>query len=98
MALRGPVETDGEDVNRWKGASQGSKSDDLPDAVRSPIATIEDQNCLPPARGGEPDSLSVLVGKREVRRGLSHGWQPHRSGSRESGGMEKHGSKGQQYD
>jgi hypothetical protein len=85
MALRGPVEADGEDVDRWKGASQGSKSDDLPDAVGSPIASIEDQNHFPAARGGEADRFPILVSEPEVRCGLSHGWWPHRWGSRERG-------------
>src|SRR5216684_1373052 len=97
-ALRGPVETDGEDVDCWKGTSQRSKSDDLPDAVRSPITTIKDKNHLPSARGGEADGLSVLVGELELGRGLSHGWRPHRLGSSESRRKRTHGSQGQQYD
>jgi hypothetical protein len=79
MALRGPVETDSEDVDCRKDASQSSKSDDLPDAVRSPIASIEDQNHLPTARRGETDRFPVLVSKPEIGCGLPHGWRQHRS-------------------
>ncbi|MEA2238564.1 MAG: hypothetical protein QOC81_3288, partial [Thermoanaerobaculia bacterium] len=70
-ALRGPVETDGEEMDRRKNACQSTKSDQLPDAVRSPVATIEDEDDLVPAGGGEPDRLPVLVSELEVWGGLA---------------------------
>ena len=60
-------------MNIGKCAGEITKSDQLPDAVRSPIPAIKDEYRFVAARGREADRFSVLVAKREVGSLLSDG-------------------------
>jgi hypothetical protein len=47
-------------------AGKIAEPDNLPDAIRSPVAAVEDEDDLLATSGGEADRLAVLVGEREV--------------------------------
>ena len=55
------------------GAGHVAQSDQLSDAIRSPITTIEYQYCFMAARIREMHSVAVLIGKGEVGSDLSDG-------------------------
>src|SRR5581483_660709 len=66
-ALLRLVAADRKDSSVGKHAGEIAKSDQLPDAVRSPEAAIEDEHDLVAVRSGEADDVIVLIEKTKVR-------------------------------
>ncbi len=84
-ALFRRVGADGVDLHLGVRAGQLTKSDDLPDAIRSPVAAVEDEDGLRPGGVPEAYAFAVLIAEREGWRLLSdfrrRGLRP-RNGSR----------------
>src|SRR5688572_24532239 len=72
LAVLGGIAADAPQCNRLAGLEQRSELGKLPNAVRSPVAAIEDQHHRPlAALRGEALAAAVLVGEREIRRLLA---------------------------
>ena len=67
------VWTDRIEADVGEGAGEITESDQLPDAVRSPVAAIEHEHDLVPSLSGEMHGLAILIGESEVGRNLPDG-------------------------
>ena len=76
-SLLGGIGTDRVDLHFGICAGEITKSGQLPGAVRSPIAAIENQHDLRPGRIRQADAFSVLIEEREERRRLADLWRRH---------------------
>ena len=74
-ALFRRVGADGVELHVGVGAGEVTKSDDLPDAIRSPVAAVEDEDDFRPGGIREADAFAVLIAEREGGRLLSDFWR-----------------------
>jgi hypothetical protein len=71
-AFVGRIRTDRVELHFGVRAGELTKSGNLPGAVRSPVAAVENEDDLRPRRASETDASSILIAQRERRRRLAN--------------------------